>query len=81
MMNKVTVRGSPIVNWMYPEIYDNHDVLVLKVYHTRATDPIYIHYDSGRNGFVIQHRGERDGDRVEVAFVPGEDGLPDEEAI
>lgn len=68
-------NGKPInvnIDWMYPEIYENHSTLTIGMCHVRATDDIRIKYDSDRNGWIIEQASETedyDEDWQEVAFV------------
>jgi len=76
----VTLNGSRLVHWSYPEIYDREkqDSLEIALEHTRAADSIRIKYDSQRDGWVIEQASkfewdededECDSDWQEVAFI------------
>jgi len=74
----IEAKENTVVEWMYPEIYDKPDVLLISLFHTRATDGIFISFDAKRDGWVIQQEEilERKGFTCssgifhEVAFIP-----------
>lgn len=79
-MKDIEVKGSTLINWFYPQIYEDEktDYLEINMLQVRASDSIRIHYDAKRDGWAIEQAAyfawdvkdpDCDPDWQEVAFV------------
>src|ERR1043166_3303349 len=59
------------IEWMYPDIYEGKHRLILGLCHVRATDAIRIHYESERDGWVIEQASKFEWEPDDKICDPG----------